>query len=52
MGWLRPALLAGGLGLSALPLAAAECRLALVLALDVSSSVDAAEDRLQRGGVV
>lgn len=28
------------------------CRLALVLALDVSSSVDAAEDRLQRGGVV
>ena len=32
--------------------AAAECRLALVLALDVSSSVDAAEDRLQRGGMV
>jgi hypothetical protein len=31
---------------------AAECRLALLLALDVSSSVDAAEDRLQRGGVV
>lgn len=30
----------------------AECRLALVLALDVSSSVDAAEDRLQRGGLV
>lgn len=30
----------------------AECRLALVLALDVSSSVDATEDRLQRGGVV
>ncbi|MDW3182315.1 MAG: DUF1194 domain-containing protein [Roseobacter sp.] len=32
--------------------AAAECRLALVLALDVSSSVDATEDRLQRGGLV
>lgn len=32
--------------------AAAECRLALVLALDVSSSVDAAEDALQRGGLV
>jgi hypothetical protein len=31
--------------------AATECRLALVLALDVSSSVDAAEDRLQRGGL-
>lgn len=33
------------------PLAAAECRLALVLALDVSSSVDAREDALQRGGL-
>ncbi|GFE51367.1 hypothetical protein So717_31200 [Roseobacter cerasinus] len=32
--------------------AVAECRLALVLALDVSSSVDAAEDALQRGGLV
>ena len=31
--------------------AGAECRLALVLALDVSSSVDAAEDALQRGGL-
>ena len=30
----------------------AECRLALLLALDVSSSVDATEDALQRGGVV
>ncbi len=39
------------LGLAA-PVTAAECRLALVLALDVSSSVDAAEDQLQRGGVV
>jgi hypothetical protein len=31
---------------------AAACRLALVLALDVSSSVDATEDQLQRGGLV
>ena len=31
---------------------AAGCRLALLLALDVSSSVDAAEDTLQRGGLV
>ncbi len=30
---------------------AADCRLALVLALDVSSSVDAREDRLQREGL-
>lgn len=41
-------LLAAGL---ARPLAAADCRLALVLALDVSSSVDAREDALQRGGL-
>lgn len=33
-------------------LGAADCRLALVLAMDVSSSVDAAEDKLQRGGMV
>ena len=33
------------------PGAAAECRLALLLAIDVSSSVDAAEDALQRGGL-
>ena len=32
--------------------AAVECRLALLLAMDVSSSVDAAEDALQRGGLV
>lgn len=32
--------------------ALADCRLALVLALDVSSSVDAVEDQLQRGGMV
>lgn len=30
---------------------AAQCRLALLLAMDVSSSVDAREDRLQRGGL-
>lgn len=30
---------------------AAACRLALILAVDVSSSVDAAEDRFQRGGL-
>ena len=35
----------------AAPLTAAECRLALVLALDVSSSVDAQEDALQRRGL-
>lgn len=34
------------------PAAAVECRLALVLAMDVSSSVDASEDALQRGGMV
>lgn len=33
------------------PAVATDCRLALVLALDVSSSVDAAEDALQRGGL-
>ena len=40
--------LAAGL---AAPLAAAQCRLALLLALDVSSSVDAQEDALQRHGL-
>ena len=39
------AMLAGG------PAQAVECRLALVLAIDVSSSVDEAEDRLQRSGL-
>ncbi len=39
------------LGLLAGPVAAVDCRLALVLALDVSSSVDADEDALQRGGL-
>jgi Protein of unknown function (DUF1194) len=42
---------AAGAGLAAAPAAAAECQLALVLALDVSSSVDAAEDALQRRGL-
>ncbi len=32
--------------------AVAECRLALLLAMDVSSSVDASEDFLQRNGIV
>ena len=36
----------------ALPAQAVECRLALALAIDVSSSVDATEDTLQRSGVV
>ncbi|UOA26428.1 DUF1194 domain-containing protein [Pseudosulfitobacter sp. DSM 107133] len=36
----------------ALPASAEQCRLALLLALDVSSSVDAAEDTLQRQGLV
>ncbi|SEW23227.1 Protein of unknown function [Cognatiyoonia koreensis] len=34
-----------------IPQAALACRLALVLAIDVSSSVDATEDALQRGGL-
>jgi len=37
--------------LTASPAGAAECRLALALAIDVSSSVDPAEDALQRGGL-
>lgn len=36
---------------SASPAAAIDCRLALVLAIDVSSSVDEAEDTLQRKGL-
>lgn len=44
------AALAVALSVPAVP-AAAECRLALILALDISSSVDAAEDRLQRDGL-
>ena len=37
--------------LTAGSVAAADCRLALALAIDVSSSVDPAEDALQRGGL-
>ncbi len=47
---IRSALL--GLGLIWPGMAAANCRLALLLAVDVSSSVDATEDALQRGGIV
>ena len=46
-----PAPAPGGWAALAAPAAAQECRLALVLALDVSSSVDASEDRLQREGL-
>lgn len=47
------AVIAGALALGlASPGAAAQCRLALAMAMDVSSSVDAAEDQLQRGGLV
>jgi hypothetical protein len=46
------AMVAISLSCAALPAQASECRLALALALDVSSSVDAAEDTLQRSGVV
>ncbi len=38
-------------GLCILAAPAQACRLALVLAMDVSASVDAAEDQLQRGGL-
>lgn len=48
MRWLGAAVLA----LAALPAHAVECRLALALAVDISSSVDATEDRLQRSGIV
>lgn len=47
---MRAALLAAVLCALAVP-AAAACRLALLLAMDVSSSVDAEEDALQRGGL-
>lgn len=49
---IRALVLAAGITLAALPVGAAQCRLALALALDVSSSVDAREDALQRGGTV
>ncbi|WP_235857868.1 DUF1194 domain-containing protein [Marimonas lutisalis] len=47
----RALCLAAALALLPLPGLAQGCRLALALALDVSSSVDAAEDALQRGGL-
>ncbi len=46
---IRAVLLALSFGLCAS--GASACRLALVLAMDVSSSVNAQEDRLQRGGL-
>lgn len=48
---MRAGLVAALLAASPAPPLASECRLALVLAMDVSSSVDAAEDALQRGGL-
>ncbi len=39
------------IGMLATPARATECSLALILALDVSGSVNASEDRLQREGV-
>jgi hypothetical protein len=47
---ILPPVIALAAGMAALP-AEAACRLALVLALDVSSSVDPYEDRLQRRGL-
>ena len=49
---MKRALLGLAFSLWAGGVTAQECRLALLLALDVSSSVDAAEDQLQRGGMV
>lgn len=49
---MKLATLAGILSLWATAGFSAGCRLALVLAMDVSSSVDAAEDTLQRKGMV
>ena len=43
---------AAGLACAAPSAQAAQCRLALALAVDVSSSVDATEDQLQRSGIV
>lgn len=40
------------LAFAALPAHAVECRLALAMAVDISSSVDATEDTLQRSGIV
>lgn len=49
---IRAVGIAAAITLAALPAQAVECRLALALAVDISSSVDAAEDRLQRSGIV
>jgi hypothetical protein len=49
---IRAGILAAAASVAALPAGAAPCRLALALALDISSSVDAGEDALQRGGIV
>jgi len=49
---VKPGCLALAVALSSATAAwAAECRLALLLALDISSSVDRVEDGLQRGGL-
>jgi len=48
---IRATLLALSLALFAGPVAAQTCRLALLLALDVSASVDEAEHRIQRTGL-
>lgn len=48
---VKTGLILAGLVVTGSP-ALGACRLALALALDVSSSVDTAEDTLQRGGVV
>lgn len=48
---IRAALLALSLALFAAPAAAQNCRLALLLALDVSASVDDAEHQIQRTGL-
>jgi len=50
-GRLAALALAGALALPAAAAAQGACRLALLLALDVSSSVDSGEDRLQREGL-
>ena len=49
---VKPAALAAIFSVLGTLATASECRLALLLAMDVSSSVDAAEDVLQRGGIV
>ena len=49
---LRACIAAAGMAVATGPAMAQEaCRLALVLAMDISSSVDPLEDALQRGGL-